>query len=268
MSPPLLWGRYLVTGQVAADDLTISYLARDTTSGSEVLIRALRSERLTPDGMFELDRLAASERRLVRRVPGAYITDVASRPRPSRPQPSRLRRATPRPVPRARRWAPTVGLACLTIAAGGLAAAGPLMALDVRARLQPRAVPNVTGATVAQARARLRAKGLRLRAQRQFDVPGAPGMIAEQRPPAGRKLSPGQAVDVLVSAGARPVTVPSVQGMSAAEAQAVLQLADLQVVVDHVPVGHGARVRTRPKAGTRLRRGDVVTLLVGTRRTS
>jgi serine/threonine-protein kinase len=113
-------------------------------------------------------------------------------------------------------------------------------------------VPNVVGEREASAVERVRDADLEpVVSRRPSDR--APGVVFAQSPGAGSQLDDGEAVNLLVSAGPRPVPVPSVVGLPANQAVERLQQAsaDFQVnqqqVVSNEPPG--IVVAQSPKAG-------------------
>jgi serine/threonine-protein kinase len=91
-------------------------------------------------------------------------------------------------------------------------------------------VPNLRGLSLDQAETLLEGNGLcRGRLSRAHGSPVAAGMVAAQAPPAGRKVTRGACVDLLVSLGPRrrAVIMPDLHGMGLQEAVALLESDDL-----------------------------------------
>jgi serine/threonine-protein kinase len=129
-----------------------------------------------------------------------------------------------------------------------------------------RAVPGVAGDDVATATAALRAAGLVVAASTSsaWSQTVAQGLVAGTDPAAGTKLRPGTAVQLVLSKGKQPVTVPNVTGQQQDKAVAQLQglgfVVDAQQVFsDTVPVG--VVVDQTPSSGT-ADKGSTVTLHV------
>ena len=94
------------------------------------------------------------------------------------------------------------------------------------------------------------------------------GEIISTDPAAGITVSPGQVITVVVSAGPEPVDVPSLSLLTLAEAQALLTERGLVVgtvtAENSSSVAKDVVIRTDPEAGTELKPGDTVNLLVST----
>ena len=125
-----------------------------------------------------------------------------------------------------------------------------------------RQVPSVVGLSARAAVRRLTRAGFRARIQRRTSRLRS-GTVLRQRPVAGRRLSPGRPVTLVV---ARPATiaVPNVKGVSAATAFRRIQAADLRPRARRIfaaqPVGE--IVAQQPAAGERAREGATVLLRV------
>jgi eukaryotic-like serine/threonine-protein kinase len=127
------------------------------------------------------------------------------------------------------------------------------------------AVPSVTGQSVNDAEAALRAKGLKYQTQNQQNQ-AAVGTVLDQSPSAGAKVAKGSTVVLTVSSGQSTVTVPDVSGDSPSQAGSVLSQANLQVgnqiqqysasVADNVVIG------TEPAAGSVVSPGTSVNIIV------
>lgn len=94
------------------------------------------------------------------------------------------------------------------------------------------------------------------------------GEIISTDPAAGITVSPGQVITVLVSAGAARIDVPSLSLLTLAEAQALLTERGLTLgtvtVENSSSVAKDVVIRTDPGAGTELRGGEAVNLVVST----
>ncbi|MFN4002910.1 Stk1 family PASTA domain-containing Ser/Thr kinase [Microcella sp.] len=96
------------------------------------------------------------------------------------------------------------------------------------------------------------------------------GQIISTDPPAGITVSPGQVIDVVVSAGAQRIVVPSLNLLTLAEAEAAL--AERGLVIGTVTAENSSSVakdvviRSDPEQGTELRAGDAVNVIVSTGR--
>lgn len=123
------------------------------------------------------------------------------------------------------------------------------------------AVPVLTG-TLAEAQNALRDVGLVLGEVTRADSPEPADTVLGQRPVAGRRVVEGTAVDVVVASGRN--AVPEVVGMTLGAAVAELESAGFEPVLEdpNAPVTLPTS-GTAPRAGTVLRLGVSVTVLVG-----
>ncbi|WP_405819468.1 PASTA domain-containing protein [Streptomyces sp. NBC_00838] len=127
-------------------------------------------------------------------------------------------------------------------------------------------VPDLTGKSLADAKDALRKAGLAPGVvARSFDEKTDQGDIIRTQPKAGTELRPDAGVALVVSKG-RPVHVPDVTGQSEEEATASLEDAglDVKIAAERVnsPEESGAVARQSAKEGSRLARGDSVTLTI------
>jgi eukaryotic-like serine/threonine-protein kinase len=99
---------------------------------------------------------------------------------------------------------------------------------------KPVAVPFVVGLKQAQAEAKIREKGLKVKALRRSNETFARGIVTGQSPEGGEKTDKGNAVRITISTGRAKVTVPDVVGKSQSDAVAQLTAAHLQVFVAKV----------------------------------
>lgn len=126
-------------------------------------------------------------------------------------------------------------------------------------------VPDVQGKTIQAARRELERAGLVPDVERQYHEEVPEGRVIDQNPRAGNTMEVGQDVALVVSRGKPPVEVPDVVGRGREEATAVLQGAGLRVEVAERysdDVARGRVVRQQPVAGTTVRRGDAVRIVV------
>jgi serine/threonine-protein kinase len=89
------------------------------------------------------------------------------------------------------------------------------------------------------------------------------GYVISTTPPAGTQLRRGEHVDLLVSKGASPVTVPDVVGKTYDDAKSILEAAGLKVTRNDVfsdTVPQNTVVSQNPAKGAEGHRGDAVTL--------
>jgi serine/threonine-protein kinase len=117
-------------------------------------------------------------------------------------------------------------------------------------------VPNVTGLMYDEAEQRLAQAGFKAERGEQRYNNSAPKMtVLEQSPPPGAREGVGGAVTLVVSGGQRVATVPTVTGMSRAEAQARLEkdgfdLGDVSEAASNAP--RGSVIGTKPAAGSQV----------------
>ena len=127
-------------------------------------------------------------------------------------------------------------------------------------------VPELVGRTLEEAEADLERVGLRLLPGEEVHDEGTvPGTVLEQDPPPLRSVRRGRPVTVVVSAGEPTVRVPDLVGLSQRQAELALGREGLRlgrVARSYDPGGAIGVVAQRPHAGTELRRGSLVTVLV------
>lgn len=129
-------------------------------------------------------------------------------------------------------------------------------------------VPNVVGMTYDEGGQILLNAELRPEPRTQVSPTVPEGDIISTDPPAGVTVSPGQVVDVVVSAGAAPINVPSLSLLTLAEAEALLAERGLTVgtvsAENSSSIGRDVVIRSDPEPGTVLREGDPVNLVLST----
>ncbi|MDR6864559.1 Stk1 family PASTA domain-containing Ser/Thr kinase [Phycicoccus sp. 3266] len=130
----------------------------------------------------------------------------------------------------------------------------------------PTVVPRTTNLAYARAASALERAHLTPKRQDQFDESVPKGVVMSTDPGAGREVSRGTDVTVTVSRGPERYAVPDVAGKSKAEATD--QVTAAKLVVGAVTqaysesVDPGLVISTDPKAGTELKRGADVALVV------
>ncbi|MFE3589952.1 Stk1 family PASTA domain-containing Ser/Thr kinase [Streptomyces niveus] len=127
-------------------------------------------------------------------------------------------------------------------------------------------VPDLTGKSLADAKDALKKIGLAPGViTRSFDEETAQGGIIRTQPKAGTELRPDAGVALVVSKG-RPVHMPDVTGQSEEEATASLEDAglDVKIAAERInsPEEDGSVAEQSAKEGSRLARGDTVTLTI------
>lgn len=94
----------------------------------------------------------------------------------------------------------------------------------------------------------------------------AKGHVAEVQPAAGTEVNTGSTVEVRMSKGKRPVTVPGVKGQERDRAKKTLEKAGLQVAEEteefNKDIPSGQAIRTDPKEGAEVESGSEVTLVL------
>ncbi len=150
-------------------------------------------------------------------------------------------------------------------AAGVTVAPGSAVALTVSKGPQPVSVPDVVGMTQAAADTAITSASLALGTVTQTYSATVPtGDVVSQLPAAGTSVPPGTTVNLDVSKGPEPVTVPDVVGLAQAEADTVITSALLalgavtQMYSDTVSTGDV--VSQLPAAGTSVLPGTAVNL--------
>lgn len=142
---------------------------------------------------------------------------------------------------------------------------GSSVLLRVSSGLGQAAVPGVVGRTQAAAESLLKNAGFVPNVIQQPDPVAPAGQVINQNPPANAQADKGSVVDLIVSSGPAQVTIPDVQGQDAATASNTLGQLKLQVQTrqessSSVPIGNV--ISTNPPAGTEVREGSTVTLVV------
>ncbi len=131
---------------------------------------------------------------------------------------------------------------------------------------QPVAVPNVAGLPTAEAQALVEAAGLSaVIVPTAHDIVPA-GRVASQTPSPGTLVRPGTVVNLAVSQGPSPVTVPNVIGLTQPQARAALHEVQLtqglvqQAYSDVAPVG--VVISQSPQGSDLVTRGSAVNVVV------
>jgi len=117
-------------------------------------------------------------------------------------------------------------------------------------------VPNVTGLMFDEATQRLAQAGFKSEQGEARFTASAPKMtVLEQSPPPGTREGIGGTISLIVSAGQRTASVPTVTGMTRIEAQVLLEkdgfdVGDVGEANSNLP--RGTVISTRPAAGTQV----------------
>lgn len=127
-------------------------------------------------------------------------------------------------------------------------------------------IPNVTGLNFDEAVQRLAQAGFKGEQGEQRYNSSAPKMtVLEQSPPPGAREGVGSPVTLVVSGGARMVSVPTVTGMTKSEAMAALEkdgfdVGDAVEMSSNQP--RGTVISTRPAAGSQVSIPTTVSLVI------
>ncbi len=167
------------------------------------------------------------------------------------------------PLPeKRRRWPAVVGILLLLLVAG----AGVF--LLVRAltgeKAATKAVPDVVGRNVSEARSLLEADGFRVEAQSEKSDTVPVDVVIRTDPAGGEEAEAGSTITLVVSAGSDTIEVPDVVGKSEAAARSQLEDRGFEVAVDRRASGEaeGTVVTMDPAGGTQAGKGSTVTLTV------
>ncbi|HEY7952456.1 MAG TPA: Stk1 family PASTA domain-containing Ser/Thr kinase [Solirubrobacteraceae bacterium] len=133
---------------------------------------------------------------------------------------------------------------------------------------QQVSVPEVTGSSEAEAKAALKAAGLKLgTVTQQPSNEVAPGTVLSQSPVTGTQLAAGQSVDLTVAQAPKEVAVPEVLGQSETQAAAALGRAGFNPKSVSRAVSNPAQVgivlKQSPAGGHNAPRGATITIAVG-----
>jgi beta-lactam-binding protein with PASTA domain len=127
-------------------------------------------------------------------------------------------------------------------------------------------IPRVLGLPEPEARTKLVRQGFRVRVEGERPSPAVQrGGVIWQDPPPGMVLAPNTTVQVVLSAGPAPVSVPDVVGLALSSAEKILMAAGVKVgTIDTVRTAGelGVVIATRPGAGNGRPRGSAVDLVV------
>jgi beta-lactam-binding protein with PASTA domain/predicted Ser/Thr protein kinase len=127
------------------------------------------------------------------------------------------------------------------------------------------AVPRVNGLPRAEAEQALRDAGFGVEVAQAFSTDVPDGRVISSSPPEGTTADKGTKVRLTVSRGAKPVKVPGVVGKDVEEARGLIEDAGLKVTTKddtESTKDPGTVTAQAPKAGTKLKPGDTVTLSV------
>jgi len=141
--------------------------------------------------------------------------------------------------------------------------AGEAVDLFVSKGTRTTSVPNVVGKTQAAAREALTGAGLYAKVVKAASTQVDAGVVMSQQPLAQNRVPVNTTVTITVSSGPARVTVPGVVGNKPENARAKLEALGLVVQIEEVPDPSTKVVKQVPSAGSVVRKGSTVRLLVG-----
>jgi beta-lactam-binding protein with PASTA domain/predicted Ser/Thr protein kinase len=136
-------------------------------------------------------------------------------------------------------------------------------AVDVRISKGPAPVPvpDVVGVRAGAARTTLANADLEITVTERFSPSVAEGRVIATKPRAGRVIAAGDTVELVVSKGPPPVTVPNLVDMPRARAASTLRSLGLKVkVVSAGSVRLNRVIDQSPRPGAQIPRGSTVTI--------
>ena len=156
----------------------------------------------------------------------------------------------------------------LAIVANGKFDPGYYQAIAMR-ELDDTSVPDVVGLTQAAAATAITNAELVVGTVTQQSSATVPaGEVISQNPTAGTSVAGGSAVNLVVSTGPAPVSVPNVVGMTQSAAATAITNAELVVGTvtqqSSATVPEGKVISQNPTAGTNVANGSAVNLVVST----
>lgn len=167
---------------------------------------------------------------------------------------------------RYRRWGLGAALVLAAAAAGYLIAAELLFPASSPAEAEALvAVPAVRGASVEEARSRLREAGLSLRVSARIPATDAPeGQVLAQRPLGGQRAPAGDTVSVTVAAPEVRLRIPGLRSLRGEQAERVLRRMGFAVDTarEEATVPGGEVVGTEPTAGEWAAPGSTVRVVL------
>ena len=162
-----------------------------------------------------------------------------------------------------------VWLTLLVVAIVALVGAGIALAVHAGSTKGPTNMPNVTGLTLTEATAQLKADGLEVGTVTLKDSDRPSNTVLSTNPAAGIPVARGTRINLTVSngSGAQKVSVPNVQSMALAAAETKLQQEGLTFKVTTASsnpqsLPPNTVVSQDPLAGTSVSKGTTVTLTI------
>ena len=150
----------------------------------------------------------------------------------------------------------------LLLAVGGILLA---TALGEDKQVGPQKLPNVVGKTKEAARKELTNMGFEVKVELNVNESVEAGLVYAQDPEAGTKLRQGNTVTISVSAGIGESKIPDVSGLSINDASLKLEEEGFTAIPKEEPsdtIEKDKVTRTKPKAGTKAKRGSEVEVYV------
>jgi serine/threonine-protein kinase len=143
---------------------------------------------------------------------------------------------------------------------------GSTVAVEVSSGPQLVAVPNLVGKLQAAAEAALKAAQF-TSSVTMMDSSQPPGTVLSQSPPVGANEPLGSNVALSVAKAPKTLTLQSLVGETASEASSALSASGLKPTTTSQTVTdasqNGVVVSQQPAAGTKVKSGDGVTLVIG-----
>lgn len=131
-------------------------------------------------------------------------------------------------------------------------------------------VPDVTGMTLSDAKARFATDGLRMTQGDSRFSTSPEGTVLEQSPPVGTQVKKGDSITVIVSAGTDQVTMPDVVNLLLPAARTQLEALGLDVRVEaqNSTAASDTVLASNPAPGVTMRTGEIVRLTVAAKGTA
>lgn len=129
---------------------------------------------------------------------------------------------------------------------------------------RPVTVPEVVNQPLADARAALESRDLKVDVVRRASADFPTGIVMRQDPAGGTRATTGDTVRLTVSSGPKTVVVPDVSNQAFTDAEATLTAAGLKVARQDEPSDQPADtvIRTQPPAGSEVEQGATVRVVV------
>jgi len=143
---------------------------------------------------------------------------------------------------------------------------GSVITLTVSKGQEPAKVPSVVGMTLDAARTLLKSQGLNINVSQQIESASIPeNAVASQTPDAGTQADRGSTVEVMVSTGAPPASVPDVSGKSPDVATGLLRDRGFVTIITYnvdASNATGNVTAQDPPANTSAKSGSKVTITI------